>query len=161
QLNYVLTNPFKYAKILLSFLCNYLSPLNAKNYISFFSYLGNGGSAIIFMLLLCFCGITDKDETNRFKGSVFTASSIIIIDLIIACMMASAMYLSFTPVYSQEILGCHPRYIIPLLAPFALTVINPGKPLKINKTVYNLSVLTVITACLMFKILRIVTIPML
>lgn len=76
-------------------------------------------------------------------------------------MMATALYIAFTPVFSQEILGCHPRYIIPLVAPFALTVINPGKPLKVNKTVYSLAVLAVITACLIFNILRIVTLPML
>ncbi len=161
QLNYILSNPIKYAKILLSFLWGYLSPLNAKNYISFFSYLGKGGGAIIFILLLCFCAVTDKDETNKFKGSVFTAALVIITDLIIACMMATALYIAFTPVFSQEILGCHPRYIIPLVAPFALTVINPGKPLKVNKTVYSLAVLAVITACLIFNILRIVTLPML
>lgn len=161
QLNYILSNPIKYAKILLSFLWGYLSPLNAKNYISFFSYLGKGSGAIIFILLLCFCAVTDKDETNKFKGSVFTAALVIITDLIIACMMATALYIAFTPVFSQEILGCHPRYIIPLVAPFALTVINPGKPLKVNKTVYSLAVLAVITACLIFNILRIVTLPML
>lgn len=161
QMKFILTKPLEYAKILLNFLGNYLSPLNAKNYISFFSYLGKGGSAAIYIALLCFCAVTDKNETNKFKGSLFIAVAAAAVDLILVCMMASALYIDFTPLQSKEILGCHPRYLIPLTAPLALTVINPGKPLKINKTLYNLVVLAVITACLIFKILRIITVPML
>lgn len=161
QFKYILTNPFKYSKTLIKFLLEYLSPLNLKKQLSFFSYLGDGGSAAVFILLLLFCMITDKDQTNRFAKKGLTAFAVTAVDFVIICMMATALYISFTPLKYETVFGCHQRYLMPLAAPFALTIINPGKPLKIKKSVYNTMITGVMTFCTVFKILYYVTYPML
>ncbi len=161
QVNYILTNPIKYSKTLIKFLLGYLSPLNAKKYMSYFSYLGDGGSAAVFMSLLLFCMITDKDITNKFNGRILTAAVVLAVDFALVCMTATALYISFTPVGYETINGCPGRYLLPLTVPFALTLINPGKPLRVKKSIYNFAVLAVMSACVLFKILYVVTWPML
>ena len=71
QFAYILKNPFEYAVTLIKFLMKYLSPVNAKGYITFFSYLGNGKSAVVYILVLLFCVFTDKNQINRFDGYNF------------------------------------------------------------------------------------------
>lgn len=161
QFIYILKNPFEYAVILIKFLIKYLSPVNAKGYITFFSYLGNGKSAFVYILVLLFCVFTDKNEMNRFKGYNFIKIITIIFDFALVCMIATALYIVFTPVGHETINGCNPRYIIPLIAPLALTVGNPGIRLKISKATYNFVVLSIISASLVFDVLTVITIPML
>ncbi len=66
QIAYIFENPIEYAIKLLKFVVGYISPLNANKSINFFSYLGNSGSPVVFLLLLSFCVITDKSEAERF-----------------------------------------------------------------------------------------------
>lgn len=159
QIKYILGNPIEYTIKLTKFLCEYLSPLNAHKYITFFSYLGNGKTAGVFIIALTFCAITDKNHCC-FKGYRSIKIVVIIIDIVLASMLATALYIAFSPVASEKILGCNPRYLVPLLAPFVLTVGNPGTKIIKNRFAYNFIVLTVITICLAFDVLTVVTIPM-
>ncbi len=161
QFEYILTNPFEYAKTLIKFLAGYLSPLNAGKYMTFFSYLGDGGSAIIFMTALGFCSVTDKNQINRFEKKNIIRIVVLVVDFALVCMMATALYISFTPVASTTINGCNARYLIPLIAPLALTITNPGFKIVKNSGVYNFVVLAVVYTTVVFKILYVVTWPML
>lgn len=160
QFVYILSNPIEYAKKLIKFLIQYLSPLNANKYITFFSYLGNGKTAVVFLIVLCFCSLTDKGEENRFKGYKVTKILALIFIFGIVCLIATALYISFTPVAHETINGCNPRYLIPLIAPVALTICNPGIKCNKNNAIYNFSVLAICSVCLIFDIITVVAVPM-
>lgn len=161
QIAYIFSNPLEYTKTLLRFLAEYVSPANANKCINFFSYLGDGKSPVIFALALIFCALTDKNETNRFKGHTIITIIVIAIEFALVCLIATALYISFTPVGHGTINGCHQRYLVPLLAPFALLIANPGFVITKNQAVYNGVVLAMVATTLIYKTLMVVTWPML
>ena len=61
----------------------------------------------------------------------------------LAALMATALYIAFTPVGNGEINGCQSRYLIPLLSPFILLLTGQRFNLIKNKTAYNGTVLGV------------------
>ncbi|MDO4608244.1 MAG: DUF2142 domain-containing protein [Clostridia bacterium] len=144
QLAGILKNPFGYAEILIKFLLKYFSLKKMPNYISLFAYLDLSYWGHMIIALLCFAVLTDKDKSNRFKGSatVKILSALVLIGGV--ALAATSMYLSFTPVGNAEINGCQERYIMPLLAPVLLTVANPGYAFK-NKKVYNTVILLLVS----------------
>ena len=161
QIAFIFGNPLEYTKILLRFLKEYISPVNANKCINFFSYLGDGGTPIIFALALVLCALTDKDESNKFKHHTIITLLVIAIEFALLCLIATALYISFTPVAHTTINGCHQRYLVPLLAPFALLIANPGFVIFKNRSVYNGVILATVSATLIYKTLMVVTWPML
>lgn len=161
QVAYILSNPIKYAQTLLKFLFEYFSFENANKSINFFSYLGESGSPIVLILILAFCTITDKNEYDGFNGSIKIRIITILISFVTICLIATALYIDFTPVANDTILGCHPRYQLPLLAPILLVLIPPYLAIKRHKSVYNGAVLATMTGFLLFKIFSIITVVML
>ena len=161
QISGILAAPFNYAIILIKFLLEYLSIGSMKNYISNFAYLGFGSLSGVFIAVLCFTALTDKSKDSRFKGSIIGRIAAILVFLGGAVLVATSMYVAFTPVGSDVILGCQPRYIMPVLAPSVLTVANPGIPLlNKQKGIYNFVVLTVLSVALLYEIITVVAIPM-
>lgn len=160
QIAYIFENPIEYAIKLLKFVVGYISPLNANKSINFFSYLGNSGSPVVFLLLLSFCAITDKSEEDRFYGANFIKIVILVLEFTIICMIATALYIDFTPVAGETINGCHPRYLMPLIAPLSLFIMPPWFAIKQKRQWYNTLVLLTMTATLLFKISNIVVLPM-
>ncbi len=156
QILYILSNPFEYAKTLIKFLTSYLSIEGMRHYISFFAYLGYGRLHRIFVIIFCVTALTDKEKGNKFKGSIWIR--VLAAALLIggAAVMASALYVAFTPVGLEQINGCQPRYIIPLLAPVLLTIANPGLNLFKNKKIYNMVLLTAMTMTTMYEIINVV-----
>ncbi|MDO4607950.1 MAG: DUF2142 domain-containing protein [Clostridia bacterium] len=161
QLQFILNNPLSYAKSLLKLLLDFFSPLKAHKYVTFFSYLGQGKGTFVFLTVLLFCAATDKTAQNRFKGVHFIKILSILIMGGTVCLIATAMYLSFTPVGYETINGCNPRYLIPLLAPVMLTVFNPGIVKLRQFKGYNISVLLIIVTTLILNVVCIITVPML
>lgn len=161
QIGFILKNPFSYAKILICFLKDYLSPINANKYITFFSYLGDGGSAAIFIVMLLWCVFTDKNQYNRFKNKNIVRLVVLAAAFALVCLIATALYVSFNPVASETINGCNPRYLIPIIVPVALTVANPGFSIIKNNTRYNFTVLAIVCTVVLYKILSVVSWPML
>ena len=158
QVEYIFGNPMDYTKKLLKFVWEYISFANANKSINFFSYLGQGGSPIIFILLLAFCSITDKNDFDKFYGVNLIRLIILALSFGLICMMATALYIDFTPVASETINGCHPRYLMPLIAPLALTIAPPIFAIKQKKTLYNTLVLAIMSGALIFKIISFITI---
>ena len=142
----------------MKFVWEYISFANANKSINFFSYLGQGGSPIIFILLLAFCSITDKNDFDKFYGVNLIRLIILALSFGLICMMATALYIDFTPVASETINGCHPRYLMPLIAPLALTIAPPIFAIKQKKTLYNTLVLAIMSGALIFKIISFITI---
>lgn len=153
QILYILNNPFKYAKTLITFLMGYLSIDGMYHYISFFAYLGYGRLHTVYTAIFCIVALTDKDSNNRFKGTILIRIVAALLFIGGAAIMASALYVAFTPVGLDQINGCQPRYIIPLLAPVLLTIANPGLKIIKNKKIYNAIILAMLTITTMYEII--------
>lgn len=161
QISVIFANPINYATILIKFLLEYLSIGSMKQYISNFAYLGFGSLSGVFIASLCFTALTDKSRESRFKGSIIGRIAAVFVLLGGAALAATSMYVAFTPVGNSAILGCQPRYIMPVLAPTLLTIANPGIPLlKGHKGIYNFVVLTVLSVALLYEIITVIAIPM-
>ena len=138
QVKYILYNPINYAKTLVKFLLDYLSVKNMPLYITNFAYLSNFGSgAIVFMLMMLFTAITDKNECDVKAYGWFNKALSIVVYFGMAALMATALYIDFTPVGAQIISGCQPRYLIPLLYPVLSIIGWGGFKNKMNKVLYN------------------------
>ena len=145
----MLLAPIGYAKLLLKFLAGYLSIEGMQGYVSFFAYLGYGSLWLIPVILICFTTLTDASNKISFKIPVYMRALSVILFVGMSALIATALYISFTPVGLNAINGCQPRYIIPLLAPLLLLL--TGKRLYIikNKTVYNGVVLALMSFTVM------------
>lgn len=152
QIMYILHNPFIYAKDLLKFIISYLSPFNASGYMVHFAYFGVGSGAAIILALLIFVTITDKNQYDYISSSWIVR----IVNLLIfggtIVLVATALYVSYTPVGSHVINGCQPRYLIPLLFPL-LSVIGYSKfNNKMNRSLYNGSIMVAMTILIYWNV---------
>lgn len=159
QVMYILSSPLEYAKILFNFLLEYLSLDGMQGYTTFLAYLGNGSTTLIFQLVLLFVIITGKNG-ERHNCPWWIRVLAILLYVGMAALMATALYIDFTPLKSDVILGCQPRYLIPLLAPIGLTLFGSGIRVFKNKMIYNGVVLGVLCAATLFDIINLVAIPM-
>lgn len=161
QVKYILSNPFEYAKTLLLFLKDFFSLKVANMYITNFAYLQKGKLAYLFLSVLVFTSFTDKDKHDAFKGYNFVRIINIIMFFGMSVLIATALYISFTPVGYNTINGCQHRYIIPLIAPLALTIANPGITALKNKKIYNAVIIVILSAALISEIYTVVAVSML
>ena len=71
QIAFILQNPFEYARILISFIKNYVSLSTMSSHISMFAWLGMGNEiySLIAILVLFFFVFTDRSELDRFNGA--------------------------------------------------------------------------------------------
>lgn len=139
QALWILEHPWEYTKILLKFVGEYVSFTNATNMSVALSYVGNA-KVIWGTLALCimaFCAFTDKGECDDFAGVVKMKSVTIFTCFGLTCLIATALYLSFTPVGLYTINGCQWRYIIPVLIPFLYCVGSCKVRHNMDKRVIN------------------------
>ena len=118
-----------YCGILLRFLLNYLAPISSDGYIVNYAYLGTLDDALTWLstipfLVLTVVAVLDKDgdgnEMVRFcKAETFW---ILLISFVSIALVATSLYVSFTPVGLETINGCQSRYIIPIVLPALLTI---------------------------------------
>ena len=150
QFAFILNNVGDYLKILGGFLVKYLSVTQAYQYITNFAHTGYGVLAVVYVIMLIFTALTDKAECDKIHGANRLRIATILLFVGTAALMATAFYISFTEPGSNIILGCQPRYIIPLLFPLLLLIANPGVLKLADKPYYNTSlfgVLAVLTLC--------------
>lgn len=152
----ILTSPIRYAKILIKFLLTYLSVGNMSNYISLFAYLGTGSLTAVFVILICFTAVTDSNPNIRFRIPPVIRVCSVIMYVGLAALIATALYIAFTPVGNGEILGCQARYLIPLLSPFILLLTGQRFNLIKNKAVYNGAVLSVASVAVLIETYQII-----
>ncbi len=151
QISGILSAPFDYVKVLFEFLAKYLSFGTMKEYISNFAYLGIGDYWIVFAVLLIAVALTDANNTVSFKIPLYMRALSVLLFVGMAALIATALYISFTPVAANTVLGCQPRYIIPLLAPLLLLVTGQRFNLIKNKTIYNGCVLGLLSVFTMIE----------
>ena len=151
QLAGILENPFGYAKILFGFLSKYLAFGTSKEYISNFAYLGIGDYWIVFAILLILVALTDASDSVSFKIPLYMRGLAVLLFVGMAALIASALYISYTPVGAETVNGCQPRYIIPMLAPLLLLVTGQRFNLIKNKAIYNSCVLGILSIFVMLE----------
>ena len=149
QVQFVLSEPIEYSKILGKFMVGYINPMNATTFVSSFAYLGIISGFGLVMLLLAFVTFTDKNEFDKHTANWKTRLLVIGIYLATVALIASALYVSFTPVRSEIIKGVQPRYLLPLLFPVLLILGSSRFKNPFNKNIYNLAIFIVMAAVLL------------
>ena len=151
QIAGIFADPFGYIKILFKFLSQYLSFGATREYISHFAYLGIGKYWIIFTVMMIVVALTDANDNVNFKIPLYMKGLAILLFVGMAALIATALYINFTPLNAQTINGCQPRYLTPLLAPLLLLVTGQRFNVIKNKAVYNGAVFTVLSMTVMFE----------
>lgn len=153
QIKFILTEPFEYARILIQFLIEYLSLDASYMYLTFFSYMGQAKYYTICICAIMLACVIDnnnieggnKGEERRVKAGTLlgTAGSIV--------LAATALYIDFTPVQYETILGCQHRYIIPVLFPllFMFSKIKINVPDKVKENTFAIITVTLGMVCLL------------
>lgn len=137
QIQYILSAPGSYIKMLLDFLADYLSVLMVKEFTLDFAYFGMGNILIhVITILLIIAAFLDKDECDDYKTVTALRVYNILMYMGVAALVATAMYISYTEVGASEIAGCQARYIIPLVYPLAAVIGSPKIKNNINKNVF-------------------------
>lgn len=117
QIAFIMSHPKEYLSILLNFLKNeYLTAWSAGAYSVNYAYLGVDHALWYAVPVMIF--LTAQIDKNGSYGrtAAITVSAMISFVILIA-VIASSMYISFTPVGHHTVNGCQPRYLIPLLFP--------------------------------------------
>lgn len=124
QINFILSEPLTYGKILLTFLGNYLNISNAGQYTLNFAYQGSGKLAGLSILIIFGTILLDKNgKQDKNWPIIISTMAGFFLSVVLA---ATSLYISYTPVRYHTINGCQFRYIIPVLFPFVY-MITPYK----------------------------------
>lgn len=118
QIDFILSNPLAYTDILLRFLGTHLAFPNVTYNTSFFGYLGQGSVMLstASILLLLFFAFTDRRREEGLDLShkhSYRALSLLTV-FAATVLVATALYVGFTPVGHETVLGCQFRYLFPL-----------------------------------------------
>lgn len=162
QLAYIFSNPFAYAHTLLRFLADYTSFSMAALYSCSFAYLQMPSPVCITALLfvLIFCVFADKKECDVFHGVWKHRSLTYISAFGTLCVVATALYIAFTPVGHNWINGCQWRYIIPVLFPLFYCVGSPKLINCLSARVMGCTVFGVLGAVLVCSFYQVYVYPM-
>ncbi len=128
QVVHIFTHPLEYTGTLLSFLGEYVSFFMMSQYSCFFGYLGNAHLffSTIAGFLLLYTTFTDRRENDGYERMLPTRLLTMATCFAQICLIATSLYVSFTPVGLNTINGCQYRYIFPILIPFCF-FLAPGK----------------------------------
>lgn len=137
QVAYIFQNPFTYARDLVNFMRTYLIPARAEQYMVHMAYLGIGSGATVIMGLLIFATITDRKEDDVYSSTWLNRIGIGGLFFASIALIATSLYIAFTPVGSRVIKGCQYRYLIPLLFPFLSIIGSPKFAYKMKYNWYN------------------------
>lgn len=118
QVSFILHTPLTYTKTLLTFLKNYLSVGQTQSYTTFLAYYGAGSKYTLITIAVILYAFLDKSAANRYSSKTSFRLFSVICCFCSVCLVATALYVAFTPVGLDTINGCQPRYLIPILFPF-------------------------------------------
>ena len=144
QMMFILKNPIAYAIILLKFLIQeYLTIEASSMYMTSFAYLGMTGKHALLVSALAIAIFTDKNKHDEVVISGKFRICILFSFFVTTCAVASALYVSFTPVGHPTVNGCQLRYLLPILFPVYFVIGSPHIQNHINKNLYNTVLLLV------------------
>lgn len=149
QVRFILSEPVAYAKILLSFIGEYLGFRNTQGFIASFAYLGNIYGHLILFITIIIVAFTDKNNLDKETSNLKTKFLTILIYFGTVALISTALYITFTPVRSQIINGVQPRYLFPLLFPLLFVIGNYRIKIPLNKNIYSLIIFVIMSFVLM------------
>lgn len=126
----VFEHPFETVEILINFVFGtMLSPSFLSSISTNLAYLGEASSVwswysyfpIILFVVIC-CADNSKDRVINIGAFKRTLVGVFI--TVTLFLIALALYIAFTGVGSNTVAGVQPRYLIPLLIPFACLIFN-------------------------------------
>ena len=123
-----------------------------QRYITFLAYYGLGSGAGVFITILFITAVTDKSKLDSFKRGAISETYAVLLYFGLAALIATALYISFTPVREQTIHGCQARYLTPLLFPLFAFIGNPGLLKLSGKRWYNICVVSPLLITLYYNI---------
>ena len=147
QFRLIITNPFRYAKVLVKFfllegpkLFISVKSLSNPSYAS--AYIGNilEFTSLVFYLLFVYVLFSNRVEEKYLN--VKTKILYGLMYLLIFALISTALYLSFTEVGSTSIAGVQSRYFLPLL-PFLMVILTPT--VKEKKDMYKVKEILLLT----------------
>lgn len=135
QISFILSHPFDYARILLRFLAEYTSFGSLSGGSIFYAYLGQGhvfGGSIVTIVLLSSI-FTDRREDDRYGEMQGLRWTVLLTSFCQLVLIATSLYVGFTPVGHTTINGCQYRYIFALLFPFCYFMAPKGIRAAVNQ----------------------------
>lgn len=119
QLIYIFSHPVRYIEVLFRFLWQYFSIDLIPSYTTHMSYYGIGRFGVAVMIIVIVIAIIDNERkfACTVKSAIVYRSVTCVSCLLTVMAVATALYLDFTAVGSDTILGCQSRYLIPVLFP--------------------------------------------
>ena len=142
QIAFILSNPIRYAGILFKFLGGYCSLVSLNTNSCYMGYLGGPhqffGTLAGFLLL--YCAFTDRREDDGYEGMTRTRWTTLAACFCQVVLVATSLYVGFTPVGLDTINGCQYRYLFPIFVPFFFFLVPKGIKCKINPRAQGLFV---------------------
>ena len=114
-----------------------------QNYISHLAYLGIGSGSVVFIVLLGVNFLFDRDQayTKETRSNWLTRIYVVLMYIGGSALIATSMYVAFTPVGSNTIFGCQARYLIPLIFPLlSIWSMNGIKSVIPQKLLYGMTI---------------------
>lgn len=162
QISYILANPLTYAGVLIKEMLDMLGGYTIQGvpYVGY-AYLGTAPFWVNWLLILTgLFAATLAGTKKRLKGSVKAWTHLM--NFGVAAIVFSSMYISYTAVGSNKILGVQGRYFIPLFLPFLSCFFGIGeeKQTKIALVRQKLAALPAVYERVIFGILGAVNLAM-
>ncbi len=122
QIKHILSHPISYLKTLGGFMLGYLSPVGSNDYTMHYAYMGDLYDVLPWMstvpfIVLVIAAVREPLTVGGSSPSLFSRIWVVILSLGCVVLVATSMYVAFTPVGSDSIAGCQARYILPVALP--------------------------------------------
>ena len=133
QIKFILSDPLGYAKICLDFIKGYVSLPSMSSHLTFFAWLGASNQiySLIAVLVLFYCTFTDRTADDRYKRAWIQRGVGLLTGFIQIVLVATALYVTYTPVGYWTVNGCQYRYLFPIFPLFLYNFMPLG---MVNKT---------------------------
>jgi len=149
QIRFILTDPVAYAKILFHFMVRYVHPLNASGYMTIFGYFGEVKGFWLLLTTVFVVVVSDNETRDDHATPWRVRFSVIGVFIATVALIATALYVSFTPVRCAGIAGVQPRYLIPLVFPLLYVLGSSRLKIGLNRNVSHLLFFAVMASVLL------------
>lgn len=156
QVSFILTDPLGYAGVFWNFLKDYLALQNAEFALTDFCGLETAHIERMVAALLLAVAITDRRACDVCYATHVKRIVMALLALLTVFLIATALFISFTPGGADYISGVQGRYLLPILFPFFVFCCN-FRPFGrwgdgANRTIYHYGVLILSGAMLFYSI---------